>query len=86
MIKRIVKKKVITLQDCEELKQKLEKYCETAEQHECLKLFMLNEKMDATLEEIRKTKKVPEQEEMRAMFRCVLQTIGEDISAYEDTL
>ena len=76
--------KIITVQDCEELKQKFDKYCETAEQHEFPILAIINMKMDATMEHIRDTGEVTNQKDIRAMFRVVLRAIGEDPTEYEE--
>lgn len=74
----------ITVQDCEELKQKFDSYCETAEQHQFPLLLMINLKMDATLEHIREAGRVEKQKDIRAMFRVVLKTIGEDDTEYQE--
>lgn len=76
--------KIITVQDCEELKQKFDKYCETAEQHEFPILAIINMKMDATMEHIRNAGEVTNQKDIRAMFRVVLRAIGEDPTEYEE--
>lgn len=76
--------KIITVQDCEELKQKFDKYCETAEQHEFPILAIINMKMDATMEHIRDAGEVTNQKDIRAMFRVVLRAIGEDPTEYEE--
>ena len=76
--------KIITVQDCEELKQKFDKYCETAEQHEFPILAIINMKMDATMEHIRDAGEVADQKDIRAMFRVVLRTIGEDSTEYQE--
>ena len=76
--------KIITVQDCEELKQKFDKYCETAEQHEFPILAIINMKMDETMEHIRDAGEVTNQKDIRAMFRVVLRAIGEDPTEYEE--
>ena len=76
--------KIITVQDCEELKQKFDKYCETAEQHEFPILAIINMKMDTTMEHIRDAGEVTNQKDIRAMFRVVLRAIGEDPTEYEE--
>lgn len=76
--------KIITVQDCEELKQKFDKYCETAEQHEFPILAIVNMKMDATMEHIRDAGEVTNQKDIRAMFRVVLRAIGEEPTEYEE--
>lgn len=75
---------VITVEDCLELKDKFQKYCNHAEQHEFAKLALIEMKMNSTIEKIVKVQKVENQEDMRAMFRVVLKTIGEDYSAYQE--
>lgn len=76
--------KIITVQDCEELKQKFDKYCETAEQHEFPILAIINMKIDATMEHIRDAGEVTDQKDIRAMFRVVLRAIREDPTEYEE--
>jgi len=76
--------KEITIQNCEELYGKFSKYCETAEQHEFPILATVNLRLDATMEYIRKTNKMIDQKQARAMFRVVLKVIGEDCSEYEE--
>lgn len=76
--------KAITVQDCEDLKQKFDKYCETAEQHQFPLLLMINLKMDATMEHIKEAGKVENQKDIRAMFRVVLRVIGEDPTEYKE--
>lgn len=76
--------KVITVQDCEELKQKFDKYCETAEQHEFGKLIIVGLPLDLTVKKIRAAGEVADQKDIRAMFRVVLRTIGEDPTEYQE--
>ena len=76
--------KAITVQDCEDLKQKFDKYCETAEQHEFPILAIINMKMDATMEHIRDAGEVTDQKDIRAMFRVALRAIREDQTEYEE--
>ena len=45
---------------------------------------MINLKMDATMEHIKEAGKVENQKDIRAMFRVVLRTIGEDPTEYEE--
>ena len=47
-------------------------------------LFAIHQKLDATIEKI-KIHGITDQKDMRAMFRVVLKTIGEDYSAYLET-
>ena len=77
---------VITVKDCLELKDRFRKYCNHAEQHEVMKLALIEIKMNKTIEKIVKVQKVENQEDMRAMFRVVLKTIGEDYSAYQEDM
>lgn len=76
--------KMITVQDCEDLKQKFDRYCETAEQHEFGKLVIINLPLDATMARIRAAGEVTDQKDIRAMFRVVLRAIGEDPTEYEE--
>ena len=76
--------KTITVQDCEELKQKFDKYCETAEQHEFGKLLIVGLPLDKTMAQIRDAGEVADQKDIRAMFRVVLRTIGEDSTEYQE--
>lgn len=71
--------KTITIEDCRNLKNKFERYCETAEQHEFVLLTILHMKLDKTLEIIEKDGEIKDQEEARAMFR----TIGENADDYK---
>ena len=80
----VMKHKEITVQDCDELREKFVKYTETAEQHEFPRLAMVNFMLDETLPQLRATGVVKNQREARAMFRIVLKTIGEDASEYEE--
>lgn len=75
--------KVITKQDCFDLKAKFDKYCKTAEQYQFPLLLMINIKIDKTLDDI-KSNKLTSQKECRAMFMVVLKAIGEDYSVYEE--
>lgn len=77
-------KKVITVQDCEELYAKFKKYTETAEQHEFPTLAMINMKLDTTMLKIHALNAVPDQKDTRAMFRVVLKLIGCDASEYQE--
>lgn len=74
--------KEITVQDCLELKNKFDQYCQTAEQHEFPMLAMVNIKMDVTIEKVKADGKVENQKDIRAMFRVVLKLIGQDFSEY----
>ena len=45
--------KIITIEDCRNLKNKFERYCETAEQYEFVPLTILQMKIDNSSNEIR---------------------------------
>lgn len=68
----------ITPEDCVILKEKLINYTEHAEVYEFPKLAMIENKMENTDFE------TTSQEDLRAMFRVVLKTIGEDYSKYKE--
>ena len=76
--------KEITVQDCLSLQKKFNSYTETAEQRQFVMLLMVDIKLQATIERIKEVGKVENQKEARAMFRVVLQIIGEDYSQYEE--
>ena len=77
--------KNITIEDCRNLKNKFERYCETAEQWEFVPLTILQMKLDKTLETIEKDGVVKDQKEARAMFQTILLVIGENADDYEGT-
>lgn len=74
--------KTITVQDYLDLREKFKKYCETAEQHEFLKLFVIQKMLDQEIKSITEKGVVEDQEDARDMFRVVLKKIGEDITDY----
>lgn len=74
----------ITVQDCVDLRKRFLAYCDTAEQHEFARLFIIHQKLDATIERLQRASKVEDQKDTRAMFRVVLKTIGQDYSAYRE--
>ena len=74
--------KTITIEDCRNLKNKFEQYCETAEQYEFVLLVILQTKLDKTLETIEKDVEIKDQKEIRAMFRTILRIIGENVDDY----
>ena len=76
--------KEITIEDCFELKDKFDRYTETAQQNEFAMLAFINFNLYSTLENYKMAGKVDNQKEARAMFRCVLTVIGEDISEYSE--
>ena len=77
--------KNITIEDCRNLKNKFEQYCETAEQWEFVPLTILQMKLDKTLKIIEKDGAVKDQKEARAMFQTILLVIGENADDYEGT-
>ena len=74
--------KIITIEDCRNLKNKFEQYCETAEQYEFVLLVILQTKLNKTLETIEKDREIKDQKEIRAMFRTILRIIGENVDDY----
>ena len=76
--------KIITIDDCRELRKKFESYCNNAQQHQFPLLLMIDMKMQATLEKIEEAGAVENQKDMRAMFRVVLKTIGESDEEYQE--
>ena len=76
--------KIITIDDCRELRKKFEGYCNNAQQHQFPLLLMIDMKMQATLEKIEEAGAVENQRDMRAMFRVVLKTIGESAEEYQE--
>ena len=76
--------KTITIEDCRNLKNKFERYCETAEQYEFVPLTILQMKLDKTLETIEKDGMIKDQKEARAMFRTILRIIGENADDYKE--
>ena len=75
--------KSITIEDCRNLKNKFERYCETAEQYEFIPLTILQMKLDKTLETIEKDGMIKDQKEVRAMFQTILLVIGENADNYK---
>ena len=75
--------KHITIADCDELKEKFDRYCETAEPSEYPLLLILDVKFTQTVNFYREAGKIENQENANAMFRVVLRVIGEDFSEYE---
>ena len=78
--------KTITIEDCRNLKNKFERYCETAEQYEFVLLVILQTKLDKTLETIEKDGEIKDQKEIRAMFRTILRIIGENVDDYAEVV
>lgn len=74
--------KTITVQDYLNLSEKFKKYCETAQQHEFRKLFIIQKMLDQEIKSITKKGVVEDQEDARDTFRVVLKYIGGDISDY----
>ena len=78
--------KTITIEDCRNLKNKFERYCESAEQYEFVLLVILQTKLDKTLETIEKDGEIKDQKEIRAMFRTILRIIGENVDDYAEVV
>lgn len=76
--------KTITVDDVLELRDKFDKYCERAEQHQIPILAILQMKFNTTVEHIQMVGEILNQEDARAMFRAVLQFMGEDAKDYEE--
>ncbi len=76
--------KTITIEDCRNLKNKFERYCETAEQWEFVLLAILQAKLNKTLATIEKDGMVKDQKEARAMFQTILLVIGENADDYKE--
>ena len=76
--------KAITIEDCRNLKNKFERYCETAEQWEFVLLAILQAKLNKTLATIEKDGMVKDQKEARAMFQTILLVIGENADDYKE--
>ena len=76
--------KTITIEDCRNLKNKFERYCETAEQWEFVLLAILQAKLNKTLATIEKDGMVKDQKEARAMFQTILMVIGENADDYKE--
>ena len=76
--------KTITIEDCRNLKNKFEQYCETAEQWEFVLLAILQAKLNKTLATIEKDGMIKDQKEARAMFQTILLVIGENADDYKE--
>ena len=76
--------KTITIEDCRSLKNKFERYCETAEQWEFVLLAILQAKLNKTLATIEKDGMIKDQKEARAMFQTILLVIGENANDYKE--
>lgn len=72
--------KEIKEQDVIALIEDFKKYCDTAEQHEFVRLAMVNVLINKT----QPAEIVKDQKEARSMFRVILKTIGKDASEYEE--
>lgn len=77
--------KKVTLDDCKNLQVKFKKYTEHAEQHEFLKLAMIDTRLVVTIGFIEQHPDLidDKQRDLNAMFRVVLKAIGEDYSEYK---
>ena len=76
--------KQITIADCLELQKLFEKYCETAEQHDFIKLILIQSRIDKYISRLHHIGKIKNQNQANAMFRVVLGAIGKDFSDYEE--
>lgn len=76
--------KEITVQDCVELKEKFDRYCETAEQHQFPLLMVAGLKLNATVDAIVAAGVVENQKDKRAMFQVILKILGEDATEYQE--
>ena len=76
--------KKITVADCLELQKLFEKYCDTAEQHEFIKLILIQSRMDKYISRLHHIGKIKNQNQANTMFRVVLGAIGKDFSDYEE--
>lgn len=74
--------KEITVEEVLELRSKFLRYCDTAEQHQFLMLFVIHTDLDATIAEMQAAGAVTDQKEARVMFRTILRVIGEDYTDY----
>lgn len=75
--------KEITINDCIELRNKFEKYCETAEQHESVMLIVIESSLKNTVDKMIECGKVDDQQYVKTIFRLTLKAIGEDYSDFE---
>ena len=76
--------KQITVADSLELQKLFQKYYETAEQHEFIKLILIQLRIDKYISRLQQVGKIENQKEANAMFRVVLGAIGKDFSDYEE--
>ena len=76
--------KQVTVEDCLELQKLFEKYCETAEQYELIKLILIQSRMDKYISRLQQICKIENQNDANAMFRVVLGAIGKDFSDYKE--
>ena len=76
--------KQITVADSLELQKLFQKYYETAEQHEFIKLILIQLRMDKYISRLQQVGKIENQKEANAMFRVVLGAIGKDFSDYKE--
>lgn len=76
--------KQVTVEDCLELQKLFEKYCETAEQYEVIKLILIQSRIDKYISRLQQVGKIENQNDANAMFRVVLGAIGKDFSDYEE--
>ena len=76
--------KQITVADSLELQKLFQKYYETAEQHEFIKLILIQLRMDKYISRLHHIGKIKNQNQANAMFRVVLGAIGKDFSDYKE--
>lgn len=73
----------ITKEECEQLKERFYKYCNTAEQHEFIKLYKIDKAIQETWKDLDKI--LNNTIELNTMFRVILKAIGaskEEIEKY----
>ena len=70
--------KEITITDCKQLRTEFDNYLETAEQHEFVKLFVIDTKFKKTLATYKQKGTVINQGDANAMFRVVLGAIDNE--------
>ena len=73
----------ITREECEQLKERFYKYCNSAEQHEFVKLYKIDKAIQETWKDLDEF--LSNNEELNTMFRVILKAIGasqEEIEKY----
>lgn len=74
----------ITLQEVRDLRARFDQYLQTAEQHQFALLVMVEGKFRHTLKHYEEIGQVDDQKDANAMFRVVLNTMGQDFSEYKE--